>query len=439
VTPAADVRGWRRVDAAPHAGAGTLRLQECPVALAGRGRWPRTTRSAALPCGAAAAVLVFAACSRAPEWRRAEAPLMTRWAAEVSPANARPEYPRPEMRRAVWMSLNGLWEYALTARGQRPEAYAGRILVPYPIESALSGVRDTVGAERSLWYRRTFLVPSGWLRQVVLLHFEAVDWETHVWVNGRHIGEHRGGYDPFAFDITPALKPEGEQEILVAVWDPTDAGTQPRGKQVRKPGGIFYTSVTGIWQTVWLEPVPHASIRDFLAVPDVDAQQVTIAAAVEGAQPGDRLEAVVRTDPALPVAGADVDVFATGAAPVGQPLLVRIPRPHLWSPEDPYLYAVELRVVRGSGLAGGSSEEGGSAQETPGVVDRVTGTFGMRKIAVGRDVRGMTRLLLNDRFVFQMGPLDQGYWPDGLYTAPTEGAMVSDLRVLKAMGFNMLR
>lgn len=388
---------------------------------------------------AGAAACALATCSRAGEWRPAEAPLLTRWAAEVSPANARPEYPRPEMRRPEWLSLNGLWQYALTARGQRPESYPGRILVPYAIESALSGVRDTVGAERSLWYRRTFALPEGWAREVVLLHFEAVDWETHVWVNGRHVGEHRGGYDPFTLDITPALKERGEQEVVVAVWDPTDGGTQPRGKQVRQPGGIFYTSVTGIWQTVWLEPVPRASIRDFVALPDVDARRVTVAAAVEGAQPGDHLEAVVRSGATLGRGEPGGATVATGGGPVGAPLSLDIPQPHLWSPDDPYLYDVELRLVRGSGLAGGSSEAEPSAQGAQGVLDRVRGTFGMRKISVGRDAKGVTRLLLNDRFVFQIGPLDQGYWPDGLYTAPTEAAMVSDLRVLKAMGFNMLR
>ena len=394
-------------------------------------RWRAAGPLAALACAASA-------CSQGGGWRPAQAPLMTRWAAEVSPENARPEYPRPEMRRPEWLSLNGLWDYALTPRGQRPPSYTGRILVPFAIESALSGVRDTVGTERSLWYRRTFVLPDTWPREVVLLHFEAVDWETHVWVNGRHIGEHRGGYDPFTFDITSALRPRGEQEVVVAVWDPTDGGTQPRGKQVRKPGGIFYTSVTGIWQSVWLEPVPRASIRDFVAVPDVDARKVTVAAAVEGAHPGDRLEAVVRSGAsnggAAPPSGATV---ATGSGPVGSPLVLDIPAPHLWSPDDPYLYGIELRLVDGGAGDGGSSEA--QAPGVSSVVDRVTGSFGMRKISVGPDEHGLTRLLLNDRFVFQMGTLDQGFWPDGIYTAPTEAAMVSDLRVLKAMGFNMLR
>ena len=389
---------------------------------------PALRRLPALALGTAVVVAaLLAGCSRAPAWHPARAPLMTRWASQVSPTNARPEYPRPEMARAQWLSLNGLWEYALTPRGQRPQRYAGSILVPFAIESALSGVRDTVGGERSLWYRRTFTVPDGWAGQVVLLHFEAVDWETHVWVNGRHVGEHRGGYDPFTLDITPALKPDGEQEVVVAVWDPTDGGTQPRGKQVRKPGGIMYASVTGIWQTVWLEPVPRTSIRDILAVPDIDAGRVTVAAAVEGAHPGDSVSAVVRAG-TMDAAGGEASsanaggAVASGSAEAGRSLTLSIPQPRLWSPDDPYLYRVEVRVVRAGA-----------------VVDRVRGAFGMRKISLGRDERGRTRLMLNNRVLFQMGPLDQGYWPDGLYTAPTEEAMVSDLRVLKAMGFNMLR
>ena len=392
-----------------------------------------TRRAAA---AAALALLAPAACAPAPEWRAAEAPLMTRWAAEVSPANARPEYPRPAMVRDEWLSLNGLWDYAVLPRGQRPERYVGRILVPYPIESALSGVGDTVGGARALWYRRTFRLPRGWAGRRVLLHFEAVDWEARVWVNGREIGIHRGGYDPFSFDVTAALESggRGSQEILVSVWDPTDGGPQARGKQVRRPGGIFYTSVTGIWQTVWLEPVGEAAIGDFAVVTDIDSGRAEVTVKVEGARAGDSVVAVARTPraaaaggepaavgggPGAAAAGAEV-ARATGAP--GRPIVLRIGRPRLWSPDDPFLYDLELRLARGGRD-----------------VDGVRSYFGMRKIAVGPDERGVTRLLLNNRFVFQSGPLDQGYWPDGLYTAPTESAMVSDLRVLRAMGFNMLR
>jgi hypothetical protein len=338
---------------------------------------------------------------------------MTRWAAEVSPVNARPEYPRPLMRRDAWLNLNGLWDYAVTARDSEPAAYTGHILVPYAIESALSGVRDTVGPARTLWYRRTFSLPDAWRSERVLLNFEAVDWEARVWVNDSLLGTHRGGYDPFSLDITPALRGGPTQEVVVAVWDPTDAGTQPRGKQVREPRGIFYTSVTGIWQTVWLEPVPASAILDYAATPDVDRSRVTVTAQVRDAQPGDRIAATLSAN-GTAVSSADGEA--------GTAIQLDIAEPRLWWPDDPFLYDLELQLVR--------------RDQT---VDRVTGHVGLRTIAVGRDATGVTRILLNGRFVFQSGPLDQGYWPDGLYTAPTEAAMVSDLRTLKAMGFNLLR
>jgi hypothetical protein len=316
-------------------------------------------------------------------------------------------------RRAEWKSLNGLWDYAVVALDSQPGEYDGKILVPYPIESALSGVADTVGEFRRLWYRSSVEIPDEWIGQRLLLHFEAVDWETMVWVNGQAAGFHRGGYDPFSIDITEFLFDEGDQELTVSVWDPTDAGTQPRGKQVSEPGGIFYTSVTGIWQTVWLEPVPQAAIGGLTITPDIDLGRATIVAEGDGTQHGDRVEATV---------SASGTVVATASGEVGSPIEVDLPDSRRWSPDDPFLYNVELKLVRNRAA-----------------VDSVESYFGMRKILVDRDEDGVTRLLLNDEFVFQLGPLDQGYWPDGLYTAPTEDAMVYDLDVLKAMGFNMLR
>ena len=346
------------------------------------------------------------------DWAPAPNPLMTRWSAHVSPSNAHREYPRPMMRRARWLNLNGLWEYAVTARDMEPVEYQGDILVPYPIESALSGVGDTVGEERQLWYRRTFDVPSDWPDRI-LLHFEAIDWESVIWVNGSEVGRHRGGYDPFSLDITDALSASGPQELVVAVWDPTDGGTQARGKQVREPGGIFYTSVTGIWQTAWLEPVPDGALEDLTIVTDIDRQAVSVVANSAVPQPGDRV---------------DMSIFSEGMAIghgsgiVGEAVEIPVTDQRLWSPDDPYLYDLEVRLVRGTAE-----------------VDVVQAYFGMRKISVGPDELGVTRLLLNNEFVFQSGPLDQGYWPDGLYTAPTDQAMVYDLHVLKDMGFNMLR
>jgi len=211
-----------------------------------------------------------------PSWQPAAAPLMTRWAAQVSPTNALPEYPRPQLVRPDWLNLNGLWDYAITPSStEKPPAFEGRILVPFPVESALSGVMRRLDEKSTLWYHRRFAVPRAWSGQRVRLHFGAADWRAQVWVNGKGIGQHRGGYDAFTFDITESLKRAGEEELLVAITDPTD-GDQPRGKQSRKPEGIFYTPTSGLWQTVWLEPVPGVCIDDLSLVPDRDASALQL-------------------------------------------------------------------------------------------------------------------------------------------------------------------
>ncbi len=356
--------------------------------------------------------LLALACSGT-NWKPTDMRMPTRWSDDVSAENAHPEYPRPMKRRTEWKNLNGLWDYAVGDLDTRPGEYDGQILVPFPIESSLSGVADTVGRERRLWYSRSFEIPDEWAGNRVLLHFEAVDWESMVWVNGQAVGSHRGGYDPFTFDISEFLSADGEQEVTVSVWDPTDEGTQPRGKQVNEPGGIFYTSVTGIWQTVWIEPVPSAAIGGLAISPDIDRGSVNFVVDGDGTSSGDQVEATV---------SASGSVVATARGDVGASIEIEIPGTRLWSPDDPFLYDLDLKLVR----AGAT-------------LDSVQSYFGMRKASVGRDEDGVTRLLLNNEFVFQMGPLDQGYWPDGLYTAPTEEAMVYDLEVLKSMGFNMLR
>src|SRR5687767_9077965 len=199
----------------------------------------------------------------AADWKPAPGPLMTKWAKNVNPKKPLDEYPRPQMVREDWQNLNGLWDYAITDTNTTatPKQWAGKILVPFPVQSALSGVMTNVSENQRLWYKRSFQVPRGWRDKRVLLNFGAVDWEAKVWVNGKEVGQHQGGYDAFTFDITDALKANGENELRVSVWDPTDAGPQPRGKQVRKPGGIWYTPVSGIWQTVWLEPVGTNNIQ----------------------------------------------------------------------------------------------------------------------------------------------------------------------------------
>jgi len=355
----------------------------------------------------------LAAPGRAEDWKPADGPLLTRWAKEISPDNVHPEYPRPQMVRDAWASLNGLWDYAIVPKDQdQPGQFEGRILVPFAAESALSGVMKPVGPEKRLWYRHTFRVPAAWSGKRVLLHFEGVDWETIVSVNGRQVGTHRGGYDPFTFDVTKALNKSGDQELVVSVWDPVDQGTQPRGKQVLEPHGIWYTSVTGIWRTVWLEAVPGASIAALAMVPDVDAGVLRLTVETSRAMEGDVLLAQA----------SDGDAVVSADGPAGRPLEVKIAEPKLWSPDSPFLYDLEVRLIRDGG-----------------VIDRVKSYFGMRKIGMEKDENGILRMMLNGQFVFQYGPLDQGWWPDGLYTAPTDDALRYDLEVLKKLGCNMLR
>jgi beta-galactosidase/beta-glucuronidase len=350
---------------------------------------------------------------RAAEWKPAEGPLATRWAKDVSPDKALPEYPRPQMVRKEWQNLNGLWEYAVQPKGNdRPEKFDGQILVPYPIESALSGVMKRVDVADRVWYRRTFTVPKDWAGKNVLLHFGAVNWESAIWLNGKKLGEHRGGYDGFDFDITDTLKPEGEQEIVVSAWNPADVGTQPRGKQVRKPGGIFYTPSTGIWQTVWIEPVPKSAIDSVTIVPDIDKKLVRIAINAHGKLEGAGVYAKLQDEeyaPSLPVTG-EVTIIEH-----------EIAKPKLWLPESPFLYRMKIVLHRGSEL------------------DSIETYFGMRKISIGKDDKGVTRIFLNNKPQYMIGPLDQGFWPDGIYTAPTDEALKYDIEMTKKLGYNMAR
>ena len=348
------------------------------------------------------------------QWEPAKGPLMTRWAKDVSPEMVHPEYPRPQMVRKNWTNLNGLWDYKIAdGTGKHPpEVSDGKILVPFPIESALSGVMKRLGPKDAMVYYRTFETPARKEGERVLLHFGAVDWACAVKVNDTRVGEHRGGYDPFTFDITDALVPGDEQELSVLVTDPSDANWQPRGKQVNEPKGIWYTPTSGIWQTVWLEVVPSSYLRTVAPTPRVDAKTVFIGYDAVNAQAG-AVKAVVR----------DGDkVVAEKQCKVGTPLELPIPAPKLWSPDSPHLYDLTVTLL---------------VDGRP--VDEVASYFGMRKIALGKDKAGVTRMMLNGEPVFQYGPLDQGFWPDGLYTAPTDEALRYDLEVTKKLGFNMVR
>ena len=347
-------------------------------------------------------------------WKPAPGPLMTRWAKDVSPTNALPDYPRPQMVRHDWRNLNGLWQFSLATTSDTPpigRALPGQILVPYPVESALSGVMKH---QSRVWYRRHFQVPAAWKGRHVLLHFGAVDWEANVYLNGHHLGTHRGGYDAFSYDITGDLRPGELQELVVGVFDPTDAGNQPRGKQVNKPGGIFYTPTTGIWQTVWLEPVAPVHISDLLLTPDVDHSSLLVTAPASGTGSVQNLKVKVTAVDHGRVVGR-----ASGAP--GAAIRVRIPHPHLWWPSDPHLYTLKVAL----------SQNGR-------VLDYVRSYFGMRKISLGM-VGGVNRILLNGKPLFETGVLDQGFWPDGIYTAPTDAALRYDIEMEKKLGFNMAR
>lgn len=355
-------------------------------------------------------------------WQPAKGPLMTRWAKDVSPEKVLPEHPRPQLVRPTWKNLNGLWSYAVRPREaagvDRPD---GQILVPFPIESALSGVMQRVSDQQRLWYRRQFDVDPRWRGQRVLLHFGAVDWEATVSVNGTHVGTHRGGYDPFTFDITEALKAEGPQELSVAVWDPTDKSYQPRGKQVQRPEGIWYTPTTGIWQTVWLEAVPAVHVRSLRITPDVDRSLVSVRIVGEGIGPRTTARLTVHAASIGERSGKLGAEVASAAGRADGTFEIKLAGAKLWSPDAPQLY--DLRVELSDGAT----------------TDVVTSYFGLRKSSLGKDQHGTTRVMLNNQPLFQYGPLDQGFWPDGLYTAPTDAALRYDIEMTKKLGFNMAR
>jgi len=359
-------------------------------------------------------VCFFGALRAPAAWQPAAGPLKTRWAKDVSPQNALPEYPRPQMVRKEWLNLNGLWDFHITPRdAPKPETFQTQILVPFPVESALSGVMKRVSEDDRLWYRRRFELPRHWFGRRVLLHFGAVDFQTTVCVNGKEVGQHRGGYDGFRLDITEALKPTGINELVVSVWDPTDAGTQPRGKQNRKPNGIWYTSTSGIWQTVWLEPVNAAYITELQITPDVDHNSVTVWPRTPAIL-GDCLMQVTIRD-----GGREI---YTASVTAGGKLTLPVKNAKLWSPENPHLYTLTAALKLGSRT-----------------LDTVESYFGMRKISLGKDSKSFTRLMLNNQPYFQFGPLDQGFWPDGTYTAPTDEALRYDIEMTKKLGFNMAR
>lgn len=348
------------------------------------------------------------------QWSPAGDKIKTKWAEKIDVNNVLPEYPRPIMERSEWKNLNGLWEYAIQKAGTaEPTSFDGNILVPFAVESSLSGVQKTVGDENELWYKRTFTVPSNWKSKKVLLHFGAVDWQSDIWINDIKVGTHKGGYTPFSFDVTPFLNKSGDQKLVVKVWDPSEKGYQPRGKQTSRPEGIWYTSVTGIWQTVWLEPVAEKHIKTIRTTPDIDNNRVSFELVSYGTNYADLYEVEV-FDGATKIASAK--------ASVSQPVNISIPEVKLWDTKSPFLYNIKV-----------------SLSSNKKVVDQVDSYFAMRKVSTKRDKNGIVRLQLNNKDQFQFGPLDQGWWPDGLYTAPTDEALKYDLIKTKEWGFNMIR
>lgn len=359
-------------------------------------------------------LLALALCgSTFAQWKPAGDKIKTSWGEQLDPKNVLPEYPRPIMERNDWKNLNGLWKYAITKKGDpTPAAYQGDIHVPFAVESSLSGVGKMINEKEELWYQRTFDIPSAWRGKQILLHFGAVDWKAEVWVNDVKVGEHTGGFTPFYFDITSVLN-KGNNDLVVKVWDPSDRGEQPRGKQIANPHGIWYTPVTGIWQTVWLEPVATQYITNLKTTPDIDNNSVKVEVAANTTS-ADKVEVKVFDGKNL---------VAKGAALNGVPVELTMPaNAKLWSPDSPFLYNMEVTLYK-DGKA----------------IDQVKSYTAMRKYSIRKGQNGITRLQLNNKDYFQFGPLDQGWWPDGLYTAPTDEALVYDLKKTKDFGYNIVR
>ena len=354
-----------------------------------------------------------------PQYAPAGDSLKTRWASEITPENVWQEYPRPQMYRLYWENLNGLWDYAIRPKGENNIGeFDGKILVPFCVESSLSGVQKYVGKDNELWYQREFDYAL-YGKEHLLLHFGAVDWKCDVWVNDIKVGSHTGGYTPFTFDITQAVKKKGNV-LKVRVWDPTDEGEQPSGKQHVKPHGIWYTPVTGIWQTVWLEVVANETyIEDLKIIPDIDNQTVTVIPEIVNAS----RDIKVKVEVYAKNARGRNKIVSKGRSINGETVEVAMPVDALlWSPDNPFLYGVDVSVYKGNKL-----------------VDYVISYFAMRKFSTAKDENGIVRLMLNNEPIFMFGPLDQGWWCDGLYTAPCDEALKYDIQKTKDFGYNMIR
>ena len=354
---------------------------------------------------------------QAQNWAPVTGQIMTNWANDVTPENVWKEYPRPQMVRTDWLNLNGLWDFEITDRDTNKIAinYARKILVPFCVESALSGIKETITGKQQMMYRRFFTIPSKWHQKKLLLHFEAVDYETKLWVDGKYVGMHKGGYDHFQFDITGFLSDTEKHEIKLVVWDPTNEGSQPIGKQALPAirNVTKYTATSGIWQTVWLEPINDVAIESIKIIPNIDNATISLQTKIVGATQGARIKIQAFDQ------GKEI---ASSIAAIGEPISLQLNQPKLWSPTNPFLYDFKLSLINDGK-----------------VVDEVSSYFGMRKISMGRDQEGYMRILLNNEIIYQLGPLDQGYWPDGLLTPASDQALRYDIAYLKKIGANMDR
>ena len=354
---------------------------------------------------------------QAQNWAPVPGQIMTNWANDVTPENVWKEYPRPQMVRTDWLNLNGLWDFEITERDTNKIAinYARKILVPFCVESALSGIKETITGKQQMMYRRFFSIPSHWNQKHLILHFEAVDYEAKVWVDGKYVGIHKGGYDHFQFDIAGFLNKDEKHEIKLVVWDPTNEGSQPIGKQALPAirNRTKYTATSGIWQTVWLEPTNEVAIESIKIIPNIDNGTISLQTKVVGATQGARIKIQAFDQ------GKEI---ASSIAAIGEPVSLQLNQPKLWSPTNPFLYDFKLSLINDGK-----------------VVDEVSSYFGMRKISMGRDQEGYMRILLNNEIIYQLGPLDQGYWPDGILTPASDQALRYDIAYLKKIGANMDR
>ena len=341
------------------------------------------------------------------QWKPVEGKMLTRWGRSLRAESPWEEYPRPGLARDSWVNLNGLWDYAITKSSERPREFEGKILVPFAIEAPLSGVGRLLRPDEVLWYRRYIEIRSEPHKRQ-LLHFEAVDYDAEAFVNGKSVGTHVGSSDPFTFDVTDALK-DGRNELVVRVIDKTGRA-QTTGKQRLRPKGIYYTRVSGIWQTVWMESVPQRRVKSIKMKPRLADGTLRVLPTLAGPPIDDESIRITVID-------REGHEFVADSS-----LMAHLGEPHLWTPDDPYLYAIKLELFDGDEL-----------------IDRVTSYAGMREFGIARDAGGHLRLQLNGKFIFHYGPLDQGWWPDGLLTPPSDEAMRFDIEFLKAAGFNTIR